>query len=163
MLRVLGLPQRTMAWAYHAGVCLAVGLCWPAVCGVGLGYGVHHVFVLLLGSLLSVALPAASFWPVLFGLGLGLTLMAAFGLPPVLQLAQCAARCASFRRDVGGIKPASLGVLAPGGGRVLLCCCWLSAATSRWACWQWAALPLLCWCLRWPAMLRCRLAAAWPW
>ena len=111
MLRVLGLPQRTMAWAYVLEFA-AVGLVASGL-GVGLGYGVHHVFVLLLGSLLNVALPAASFWPVLMGLGLGLTLMAAFGLPPVLQLAQVPP-LRVIRRDVGGIKPASLAVLGLG-------------------------------------------------
>lgn len=52
-------------------------------------------------------------WPVLMGLGLGLTLMAAFGLPPVLQLAQVPP-LRVIRRDVGGIKPASLAVLGLG-------------------------------------------------
>ena len=111
MLRVLGLPQRIMAWAYVLEFA-AVGLVASGL-GVGLGYGVHHVFVLLLGSLLNVALPAASLWPVLMGLGLGLTLMAAFGLPPVLQLAQVPP-LRVIRRDVGGIKPASLAVLGLG-------------------------------------------------
>ena len=63
-------------------------------------------------ALLSVALPAATLWPVLFGLGLGLTLMVAFGLPPVLQLARVPP-LRVIRRDVGGLKPASIGVLAP--------------------------------------------------
>ena len=100
-----------MAWAYVLEFA-AVGLLASGL-GVGLGYGVHHVFVLLLGSLLNVALPAASLWPVLMGLGLGLTLMAAFGLPPVLQLAQVPP-LRVIRRDVGGIKPASLAVLGLG-------------------------------------------------
>jgi putative ABC transport system permease protein len=111
MLRVLGQSQRTMAWTFTLEF-LAVGVL-ASVCGVVLGFAVHHVFVLLLGSLLSVALPAASVWPVLFGLGLGLTLMVAFGLPPVLQLARVPP-LRVIRRDVGGIKPASLGVLALG-------------------------------------------------
>ncbi len=111
MLRVLGLSQRTMAWTFGIEF-LAVGLL-ASVMGVALGFAVHHVFVLLLGSLLSVSLPAATLWPVLFGLGLGLTLMVAFGLPPVLQLARVPP-LRVIRRDVGGLKPASIGVLALG-------------------------------------------------
>ena len=45
-------------------------------------------FVLLLAGLVTTSLPAASLWPVAFGIGMGLTLLLAFGLPPVLQLAQ---------------------------------------------------------------------------
>ncbi len=111
MLRVLGLPQRTMTWAYVIEFA-AVGLVASGL-GVALGFAVHHVFVLLLGGLLNVALPAASLWPVGVGVGLGLTLMAAFGLPPVLQLAQVPP-LRVIRRDVGQIKPASLAVLALG-------------------------------------------------
>ena len=111
MLRVLGLPQRTMTWAYVIEFA-TVGLVASAL-GTALGFAVHHVFVLLLGSLLNVALPGASLWPVGVGLGLGLTLMAAFGLPPVLQLAQVPP-LRVIRRDVGQIKAASLAVLALG-------------------------------------------------
>ena len=74
---------------------------------------VHHVFVLLLAGLVDTALPAPGLWPVVFGLGMGLTLMLAFGLPPVLQLAQVPA-LRVIRRDVGNLRPASLGVLALG-------------------------------------------------
>ena len=43
---------------------------------------------ILLAGLVESPLPAASLWPALLGLGVGLTLLLAFGLPPVLQLAQ---------------------------------------------------------------------------
>jgi len=111
MLRVLGLGQATMAWGY-AFEFLLIGL---AASGIGVlsGYALHHLFVLLLAGLVESALPAASLWPVLFGLGMGLTLMLAFGLPPVLQLAQVPA-LRVIRRDVGNLRPASLGVLAVG-------------------------------------------------
>lgn len=49
----------------------------------------------------------------LLGLGMGLTLLLAFGLPPVLQLASVPP-LRVIRRDVGNLKPASLGVLAVG-------------------------------------------------
>ncbi len=111
MLRVLGLGHATIAWSYTFEFVLA-GLAASTV-GVLLGYAVHHVFVLLLAGLVETALPAPSIWPVLFGLGMGQTLLVAFGLPPVLQLAQVPA-LRVLRRDVGNLRPASLGVLALG-------------------------------------------------
>ena len=111
MLRVLGLRQRTMALAFVFEFIL-IGLLASGL-GVALGYAVHHVFVLLLAGLVEAALPAPGLWPVLFGLGMGLTLLLAFGLPPVLQLAQVPP-LRVIRRDVGGLKPASLGVLGLG-------------------------------------------------
>jgi putative ABC transport system permease protein len=111
MLRVLGQSQRTIAWAYGLEF-FAVGLGASAL-GVAIGYGVHYVFVLLLAGLVDAALPAASLWPVAFGLGMGLTLLFAFGLPPVLQLAQVPP-LRVIRRDVGGLKPASITVLTVG-------------------------------------------------
>jgi putative ABC transport system permease protein len=111
MLRVLGLSQGTMARAYTFEFVL-VGL-GASVLGVVLGFALHHVFVLLLAGLVESALPAASIWPVLLGLGMGLTLMLAFGLPPVLQLAQVPP-LRVIRRDVGQLKPATLAVLGLG-------------------------------------------------
>jgi putative ABC transport system permease protein len=111
MLRVLGLPQRSIAAAYSLEF-LLVGLLASAL-GVALGYSVHLGFVALLAGLVTTSLPAPSVWPVLFGLGMGLTLLIAFGLPPVLQLAQVPP-LRVIRRDVGGLKPASAGVLGLG-------------------------------------------------
>ncbi|MES2951754.1 MAG: FtsX-like permease family protein [Pseudomonadota bacterium] len=111
MLRVLGLPQRTIAAGYAFEFAL-VGL-FASALGVLVGYGVHHLFVLLLAGLVSASLPAATLWPVLLGMGMGLTLLFAFGLPPVLQLAQVPP-LRVIRRDVGNLRPVTLGVLAVG-------------------------------------------------
>jgi len=111
MLRVLGQSQRTIAQAYAIEFA-AIGL-FASALGVAIGYAVHYVFVLLLAGLVETALPAASLWPVAFGLGMGLTLLFAFGLPPVLQLAQVPP-LRVIRRDVGNLKPASIAVLALG-------------------------------------------------
>nr|MDH4450402.1 FtsX-like permease family protein [Rhodoferax sp.] len=111
MLRVLGLSQRTMASAYAFEFAL-VGI-FASLLGVAVGFGVHYLFVALLAGLVDTALPAASLWPALLGVGMGLTLLMAFGLPPVLQLAQVPA-LRVIRRDVGNLRPASLGVLAVG-------------------------------------------------
>jgi len=111
MLRVLGQSQRTIALSYTLEFAL-IGLAASAL-GVAIGFAVHHIFVLLLAGLVEAALPAASLWPVAFGLGMGLTLLFAFGLPPVLQLAQVPP-LRVIRRDVGNLKPASLAVLGIG-------------------------------------------------
>jgi putative ABC transport system permease protein len=111
MLRVLGQSQRTIAISYTTEFVL-VGL-FASAMGIAVGYGVHHVFVLLLAGLVEATLPNPSLWPVAFGVGMGLTLMLAFGLPPVLQLAQVPP-LRVIRRDLGSIRPASLLVLGLG-------------------------------------------------
>ncbi|MFM9879036.1 MAG: ABC transporter permease [Burkholderiaceae bacterium] len=111
MLRVLGQRQRTIALAYSFEFVL-VGLL-GSVLGLCIGYAVHYGFVFLLAGLVESALPAPSLWPVGFGFGMGLTLLLAFGLPPVLQLAQVPP-LRVIRRDLGGLKPASILVLVLG-------------------------------------------------
>ena len=111
MLRVLGQSQRTIGLSYAFEFAL-IGL-FASALGVLIGYAVHYVFVLLLAGLIESSLPAASLWPVAFGLGMGMTLLFAFGLPPVLQLAQVPP-LRVIRRDVGALKPASLAVLGLG-------------------------------------------------
>ena len=111
MLRVLGQGQRGIALQYliEFGV---VGL-FASAAGVALGFGVHYVFVWLLAGLVDSALPQASLWPALFGVGVGMTLLLAFGLPPVLQLARVPP-LRVIRRDIGELKPASIAVLGAG-------------------------------------------------
>ena len=111
MLRVLGQPQRSIALSYSLEFGLVGALASAA--GVGLGLAVHYVFVWLLAGLVNVELPAPGAWPALFGVGVGLTLLVGFGLPPVLQLARVPA-LRVIRRDVGGLKGASLAVLGAG-------------------------------------------------
>lgn len=111
MLRVLGLSQRHIALSYTAEF-VWVGT-FASVVGLALGYAVHLVFVALLKGLVETALPAPSVWPVVYGLGTGLTLLLAFGLPPVLQLASVPA-LRVMRRDVGELKVTTLSVWALG-------------------------------------------------
>jgi putative ABC transport system permease protein len=111
MLRVLGLSQRHIALSYAAEF-VWVGT-FASVLGLALGYAVHLVFVTLLKGLVETALPAPTVWPVVYGLGTGLTLLLAFGLPPVLQLASVPA-LRVMRRDVGELKATTLSVWALG-------------------------------------------------
>ncbi|MEY4906963.1 MAG: hypothetical protein RL260_681 [Pseudomonadota bacterium] len=111
MLRVLGLPQRRIAAIYG----LELGLVGVAASGLGvlIGLVVHQVFVVLLAGLIETNLPAPGLWPGLFGLAVGMVLVAAFGLPPVLQLAQVPP-LRVIRRDMGDLRAASLVVLLAG-------------------------------------------------
>ena len=113
MLRVLGLSQRRIAGAYTLEFGL-VGLA-ASTAGVLLGLLVHYVFVWLLAGLVDAQLPAPGPWPALFGLGVGMTLLLGFGLPPVLQLSRVPP-LRVIRRDVGGLKAGSAGVLLAGAG-----------------------------------------------
>ena len=128
MLRVLGQSQRTIALSYTLEFAL-IGV-FASALGVAIGFGVHFVFVLLLAGLVDGTLPAPSVWPAAFGLGMGLTLLGAFGLPPVLQLAQVPP-LRVIRRDLGGLKPASVAVLG-WAWRDSRRCCWRSVPTSPW-------------------------------
>ncbi len=111
MLRVLGASQRTIAWAYTIEFAL-VGLAASGV-GLALGWGVHHAFIALLQGLLHADPPPAGWWPALFGVGVGATLMAGFGLPPVLQLASVPP-LRVLRRELGNLGAMSTLVLLAG-------------------------------------------------
>ncbi len=111
LLRVLGLSQGAMARAYSLAFGIA-GLLAGAL-GVLLGWLLHHGFIWLLADLIRTPMPAPSVWPALFGLGTGLTLMLAFGLPPVLQLSRVPP-LRVIRRELGSPKPLSLAVLGLG-------------------------------------------------
>lgn len=157
MLRVLGQPQRTIALAYTVEFGL-VGLAASAL-GVLLGWAVHFVFVLLLAGLVETALPPPGLWPVAFGLGMGMTLLLAFGLPPVLQLAQVPP-LRVIRRDLGSLKPASALVLGVGivGFAALLLAASSDLKLGAIAVGGFAGAVLLFAALSWAAVKLLRLA-----
>jgi putative ABC transport system permease protein len=111
LLRVLGQSQRTLTLSYGLEF-LGAGLMASAL-GVLAGYGVHMGFVILLAGLVDAQLPAATWQPAFMGMGMGLTLLVAFGLPPVLQLAKVPP-LRVIRRDLGGLQVRSALVLAMG-------------------------------------------------
>ncbi len=111
LLRVLGQSQRTLTLSY-ATEFLGAGLL-ASLLGLAAGYGVHLAFVQLLQGLVETRLPPASVQPALLGLAIGLTLLVAFGLPPVLQLARVPA-LRVLRRDLGALEPSSGLVLLMG-------------------------------------------------
>ncbi|MBM3398440.1 MAG: FtsX-like permease family protein, partial [Betaproteobacteria bacterium] len=111
LLRVMGQSQRTLTLSYGLEF-LGAGLV-ASVLGVLAGYGVHLGFVQLLAGLVDADLPGATLQPALMGLAMGLTLLVAFGLPPVLQLAQVPP-LRVIRRDLGSVQVRSGLVLVMG-------------------------------------------------
>lgn len=109
MLRVLG-QRGARVGAVYAAEFLLAGL-GGALLGLAVGYGLHALLLGLLAGLLPAALPAAGPLPYLLGLGLGLSLLIAFGLPPVLRLSQVPP-LRVLRRDA---QPASSGAWLAGG------------------------------------------------
>ena len=109
LLRVMGVPQRTMAWIYGLQF-LFIGLLASAL-GLLVGWAFHLVFVELLAGLVQVSLPQAGWQPWALGVGVGVLLTLGFGLPPVLQLARVPP-LRVLRRDLGGLRPwsAAMGV-----------------------------------------------------
>jgi putative ABC transport system permease protein len=111
MLRVLGQSQRHILTVYVLEF-FTVGVL-ASLLGLVLGFGLHQVFITLLAGLVDTDLPAPGMTPLWQGLGTGLTLLAAFGLPPILQLAQVPA-LRVIRRDLGPLRATSLGVMGLG-------------------------------------------------
>ena len=111
LLRVLGQSQRTLTLSY-ATEFLGAGLL-ASLTGVGAGFALHQVFVVLLQGLVESQLPAPGWQPALVGLAMGMTLLVAFGLPPVLQLARVPA-LRVLRRELGGLQLRSGLVLVMG-------------------------------------------------
>ena len=111
LLRVLGQSQRTLTLSYGLEF-LGAGLV-ASLLGVVAGYAVHLGFVQLLAGLVDAGLPGATWQPAWMGLAMGLTLLVAFGLPPVLQLAKVPP-LRVIRRDLGGLQVRSGLVLVMG-------------------------------------------------
>ena len=98
LMRVLGLSYRQLATIYVLEY-LGLGLVACAI-GLGLGWAAHHVFVWVLADLVNTQLPSAGWRPVALAWGAGMSLLAAFGLPPLVQLARVPA-LRVIRRDLG--------------------------------------------------------------
>lgn len=86
LLRVLGLSSGRIAILYGCELMVVGALASAA--GVLLALAVQALLLKLLGGLLPIELPPAGWAPYGLGMGLGLSLLLAFGLPPVLRLAQ---------------------------------------------------------------------------
>ena len=104
VMRCLGASQRTLV-GIHVGELLFLGL-FASTVGVLLALGRQAAVGGYLEQVLRVAIPAASWRPALEGLGVGLTVLMAFGLPPVLALRRVPA-LRVLRRDLDAGEPSA--------------------------------------------------------
>jgi putative ABC transport system permease protein len=112
LLRVLGLSSARIASLYAIELML-VGLV-ATVAGIGLGLGVQALLLQVLGGLVPMELPGPGWQPFGLALGLGLSLLLAFGMPPVLRLARVTP-LRVLRRELGArLSPLALAVGALG-------------------------------------------------
>jgi putative ABC transport system permease protein len=91
---------------------MAVGLI-ASLIGLACGAMVQLIFVRLLAGLIDVELPWPGASSVFLGLGVGMTLLVAFGLPPILRLAQVPA-LRVIRRELTPAGSGTLSVMALG-------------------------------------------------
>jgi len=104
VMRCLGASQRTLV-GIHVGELLMLGVFGSAV-GVLLALVLQAVAGGWLASALGVAIPPAGWRPVFEGLGVGLTVLLAFGIPPVLALRRVPA-LRVLRRDLDVAEPSA--------------------------------------------------------
>ena len=100
----LGASQGTLV-GIHAGELLLLGLLGSAI-GVALAFGLQWAVADWLASALKLAIPGAGWKPVLEGFGVGLTVLLAFGVPPVLALRRVPA-LRVLRRDLDPTEPSA--------------------------------------------------------
>lgn len=104
VMRCLGASQATLV-GIHVGELLLLGLIASGA-GIALALGLQSVVGTWLAQAMQVAIPAAGPMPALAGLGVGLTVLVAFGLPPVLALRRVPA-LRVLRRDLDIAEPSA--------------------------------------------------------
>lgn len=107
VMRCLGASQATLV-GIHVGELLLLGV-FASLAGVLLAFGLQALIGHWLAGALGVAIPSASAGPALQGLGVGLTVLMAFGLPPVLALRRVPA-LRVLRRDLDAAEPSAWAV-----------------------------------------------------
>ncbi|GAB2501694.1 ABC transporter permease [Arenimonas alkanexedens] len=127
VMRCLGASQRTLV-AIHAGELLLLGLMGCAI-GVALAFGLQWAVADWLTSAMKLSIPGAGWRPVLEGFGVGLTVLLAFGVPPVLALRRVPA-LRVLRQDLDPTEPSAiLAALAGLSGLALLL--WWKAGSAE--------------------------------
>ena len=111
VMRCLGASQGTLV-AIHAGELLILGLMGCAM-GVALAFGLQWAVADWLTTALKLSIPGAGWRPVLEGFGVGLTVLLAFGVPPVLALRRVPA-LRVLRRDLDPTEPSAILVALAG-------------------------------------------------
>jgi putative ABC transport system permease protein len=104
VMRCLGASQRTLV-GIHAGELLMLGLIASSM-GVALAWALQFALGGWLAQSLGLAVPPAGWRPVFEGFGVGLTVLLAFGIPPVLALRRVPALLV-LRRDIAVGEPSA--------------------------------------------------------
>lgn len=119
VMRCLGASQRTLV-IVHVGELLMLGVAASAL-GVAIAFALQWGVGDWLERTIGTAIPAAGWRPALEGLGVGLTVLLAFGAPPVLALRRVPA-LRVLRRDLDVAEPSAwlVGALGLGGLATLL-------------------------------------------
>ncbi len=113
VMRCLGASQATLV-GIHAGELLLLGLLGSGI-GIALAFGLQWIVADYLADAMSLSIPAAGWRPVLEGFAVGLTVLLAFGVPPVLALRRVSA-LRVLRRDLDPAEPSAWIVAAAGLG-----------------------------------------------
>jgi len=126
-MRCLGASQRTLL-GIHLGELLLLGLAGSAL-GVAFAWGLQEAIAWWLQGKLGVAVPPAGWRPALEGLGVGLTVLMAFGAPPVLALRRVSA-LRVLRRDLDTTEPSAWVVALLGLGGLALLLWWKAGSPT---------------------------------
>ncbi|KAA2284455.1 ABC transporter permease [Arenimonas fontis] len=111
VMRSLGASQRDLVLV-HGGELLLAGLL-GCLFGLSIAFGLQWAVGVWLAEALKLDLPGAGWRPVLEGFAVGLTVLLAFGLPPVLALRRVPA-LRVLRSDLDPTEPSAWLVLAAG-------------------------------------------------
>ena len=127
VMRCLGASQNTLV-GIHAGELLMLGLLGSGV-GVALAFGLQWLVAGWLTDALGLSIPGAGWRPVLEGFGVGLTVLLAFGVPPVLALRRVSA-LRVLRRDLDPAEPSAWLVALAGFSGLALLLWWKAGSAA---------------------------------
>ncbi len=104
VMRCLGASQRTLV-GIHVGEMVLLGL-FASALGVAIAFGLQWFVGGWLERSLALSIPPAGWLPALQGLVVGMTVLLAFGAPPVLALRRVSA-LRVLRRDLDSTEPSA--------------------------------------------------------
>ncbi len=148
VMRCLGASQTTLA-VIHIGELVLLGV-FASVIGVVLAFALQWAVGGWLEQSLGLSIPPAGWQPAAAGLGVGMTVLLAFGAPPVLALRRVPA-LRVLRRDLDPTEPSAVLVALLGLGALAALLWWkagspvLAAAMLGGICATLAVLALLGW------------------
>ncbi|HJR74335.1 MAG TPA: FtsX-like permease family protein [Luteimonas sp.] len=111
VMRCLGATQRTLV-GIHVGEMILLGLIASTI-GVLIAFGLQWAVGDWLARTMKLSIPPAGWLPALQGYGVGMTVLLAFGAPPVLALRRVSA-LRVLRRDLDAVEPSAWAVAIAG-------------------------------------------------